>query len=740
MVSTQNNSEPDLEKGSVGKHTAANLAADQDTERVDYGQMMAEKPAKLQVIGENTGVVECSSPFKTPSEPLKDGDQHLKPAETIRILEPSRTTTWKINTKNKALAAGADPGVWAISHHKSNLVQNIKKSPTSKSIFSGLWKRGQDPKSQSKTSKEWQRPDQDNDLRVSFAELQRMRLRKLQCKLVKHVAHMKTTGEEPENWENDLETYSKYPFSNHSPALYFLASRSPSNVRCKLPRDPFYVTGERNIDSYVLHSLLGNATKDITEEPMPVDAPWENTTEPIGGTRNEMTAKSESAKLRKRIAIAAVAGFFLMGPMWLMVLHKTLYTSLVSTTVFVTVFGIILACSLDSPKEVMSGTAAYAAVLVVFVGVAHGYIWGGSIPSEVLPPSITVPFLQVSNHLDLSPVATYAALNLWNFSSTGEDFTDLNNLKALHTFSGTEDESWFYVLSVAVEARGARIISLMLQAMDVIKHKDYETVTHALRNMATCIRQLTQLLDRMSEKCDPMVFYHQIRPFLAGTKNMGAAGLPNGVFYDEGDGIGHWRQLRGGSNGQSSLIQFFDLVLGIDHTSTGNHKTSKESSKPAKSTPGELSFHEEVRLYMPGPHRKFLASVSKLDKIRDFVHSAPISPAQQRLCQSYQDATEAFGDFRQAHMQMVTRYIIVPSRKPAPSSSFGMNLATTSLHSDRGSVKELTGTGGTDLIPFLRTTRDDTYQAGLTVASRDISVIKPRVPVDITIKELTSIL
>lgn len=75
---------------------------------------------------------------------------------------------------------------------------------------------------------------------------------------------------------------------------------------------------------------------------------------------------------------------------------------------------------------------------------------------------------------------------------------------------------------------------------------------------------------------------------------MAAAGLPNGVFYDEGEGVGRWRQLRGGSNGQSSLIQFFDHILGIDHTSTGNRSAQKGNSGPAKAAPGEPSFHEEV--------------------------------------------------------------------------------------------------------------------------------------------------
>ncbi|KAI0967790.1 Indoleamine 2,3-dioxygenase [Xylaria arbuscula] len=354
---------------------------------------------------------------------------------------------------------------------------------------------------------------------------------------------------------------------------------------------------------------------------------------------------------------------------------------------------------------------------VILCFLTHAYIWGGAVPSEIIPPSIAKPFLQVSNHLDLPPVATYAALNLWNFSSAGDDFTNIEGLKALHTFSGTEDESWFYVLSVAIEAQGARIIPQMLQATDAIRHKDYEIITDALNSMATCIRQLIQLLNRMSEKCDPMVFYHQIRPFLAGTKNMGAAGLPNGVLYDEGDGIGQWKQLRGGSNGQSSLIQFFDLILCIDHTSSSNHQTSEGPGGVVKPISREPTFHEEVRLYMPSPHRKFLASVSRLDKIKGFVHSAPKSSAQQLLLQSYHNATEAFGDFRQAHMQMVTRYIIVPSRKPSPISSSGMNLATTSLRSYSGETTELTGTGGTDLIPFLKSTRDDTYRASLTATS-----------------------
>lgn len=107
-----------------------------------------------------------------------------------------------------------------------------------------------------------------------------------------------------------------------------------------------------------------------------------------------------------------------------------------------------------------------------------------------------------------------------------------------------------------------------------------------------------------------------------------------------------------------------------------------------------------------------------MSKIKDFVFSQSSSPEQEQLFQAYQGATQAFGDFRSAHMQMVTRYIIVPSRKASPFAS-RRNLATASLQPDKEIASGLTGTGGTELIPFLRTTRDETYRAGLTAVISD---------------------
>jgi hypothetical protein len=47
--------------------------------------------------------------------------------------------------------------------------------------------------------------------RISFAELQRMHMRKLQCKLLQHVVEMYHKGDETTGWEAALKDYSKPP-------------------------------------------------------------------------------------------------------------------------------------------------------------------------------------------------------------------------------------------------------------------------------------------------------------------------------------------------------------------------------------------------------------------------------------------------------------------------------------------------------------------------------------------------
>jgi hypothetical protein len=86
-------------------------------------------------------------------------------------------------------------GQWVINFHRPNLIQ--KEIPNRDSLRS--------PMTRKTTNLE---PERCNFI-INLAELQRMHLRKLQCKLVSHTVKMRFSPIEPGEWEADLKEYGK---------------------------------------------------------------------------------------------------------------------------------------------------------------------------------------------------------------------------------------------------------------------------------------------------------------------------------------------------------------------------------------------------------------------------------------------------------------------------------------------------------------------------------------------------
>ncbi|KAK7423834.1 hypothetical protein QQZ08_008878 [Neonectria magnoliae] len=255
------------------------------------------------------------------------------------------------------------PGEWVIYHHRSSLITEIQNPEDGylQAALKALGINGERPVSTSSNG-------DGRRFRISFAEVQRMRIRKLQCQLVRHVAKMRLDGHESPGWERTLEQYIK-ALQDHD----YMEKRSESM------RDPFLATGEYAVDNYVLNcnidKVLAN-DEGIKENVESSLRPWEyidplnpkQAYEPICGTRGNNIATTWVRGFKERLLLAAVGGAFLVGPMWLMALQSELYSSLISTTAFVSSFGVLMAYFLREGKDVLASTAAYAAVLVVFVG------------------------------------------------------------------------------------------------------------------------------------------------------------------------------------------------------------------------------------------------------------------------------------------------------------------------------------------------------------------------------------
>ncbi|KAF9876553.1 putative SAM dependent methyltransferase [Colletotrichum karsti] len=292
--------------------------------------------------------------LRTPSVFFQDSRFTVEGVEHGRNSFNSTRSRPRNGDARRVVALDRDnPGGWVIDHHRDNLIIELDEPQVGvfSSAFQAFWgrvwgMRGGRKETLLPSSSVSSTSTDKKRFQINFAEVQRMRIRKLQCELVRHVVEMRTDGSESSGWEETLEKYIK-ALQDHD----FMENRSNSI------RDPFLATGEYAIDNYVLNRNIDRdlaEAKDMRKIKSP--RPWESLDsgrdhEPICGTRTGNVARTWLRGFKERVVLAAAGGAFLIGPMWLMVLNRGLYTSLISTTAFVAAFGLLMAYFLDEGKD-----------------------------------------------------------------------------------------------------------------------------------------------------------------------------------------------------------------------------------------------------------------------------------------------------------------------------------------------------------------------------------------------------
>lgn len=314
-----------------------------------------------------------------------------------------------------------------------------------------------------------------------------------------------------------------------------------------------------------------------------------------------------------------------------------------------------------------------AFVVLSFVGQA--YIWMNGVedtPSRI-PKALAKPWWEVSEHLGIPPVASYAAVVLYNWRMIDPSLgITPGNLITLHTYTGTRDEEWFYLVSMFCELAAASGITAALDAFLAMKHKNTAQLIASLSQVAASIKEMTKTLNRMYEQCQPDVFYHAIRPFQSGYTDPGM--FPNGGIIFEGVSDSPMR-FAGASAAQSSTLPVFDILLGITKTGDGEE------------------FLKQQRSHMPRPHREFLFSLAEQPiMLKGFVAES----RDAKLSSTYNKCVHNLTEFRGQHIVLVTRMIVNPASNSRRTSMGG--LATR-------------GTGGTNFMVILKNLRDDTVAA-----------------------------
>ncbi|KAG0360432.1 Indoleamine 2,3-dioxygenase [Gamsiella multidivaricata] len=352
---------------------------------------------------------------------------------------------------------------------------------------------------------------------------------------------------------------------------------------------------------------------------------------------------------------------------------------------------------------------------------AHSYVWGSGLDiAQSIPAPLAVPWQAAADLVEIYPVLTYASSNLWNWKLKDPQGTHaIENLDALSTMTGTSDETWFLIVSIAIEAEGGAALQFLLNAMHAARKDDVVATTVNLKAALTRLEPVGKLLARMFEKCDPAVFYWKIRKYLSGSENAAGLGLPNGLEY-KGVNNNERKHLMGSTGGQTSLFPALDLIFGIDHHEPGSSAETK--------TPNALML--KMKNFMPGPHRDFLDHLAKVTNLRAYVRSKVDSEQAdeqtKELIATYDACVHQIKLFRDTHIQVVTRYVMTQAKRDPPEGwedyrvqvSKELPKKEENRNEEDQAEPSIKGTGGSDLMPFLKGSRDDTNAAKLQTAAR----------------------
>jgi indoleamine 2,3-dioxygenase len=323
---------------------------------------------------------------------------------------------------------------------------------------------------------------------------------------------------------------------------------------------------------------------------------------------------------------------------------------------------------LDAARLTNDREIKRAMMILSYLG--HAYVWGEKEPADSIPPSLAVPWHQTGRMLGRPPVLSYASYALDNWRRVdARDRIEVSNIVLLQNFLGGQDEEWFVLIHVAIEATAGAALDAIVAVQRAVADDEREHVADSLATIAGAVEAMNKILLRMPERCDPYVYFRRVRPYIHGWANQPS--IPEGVAYEGVEEYaGKAQKFRGETGAQSSIIPALDAVLGLTH--------AEDMLR---------SYLNEMRDYMPPRHRAFIEAVEGGPSVRQYVMRH--RRARPTLRDAYNAAIDEICRFRSTHLEYARSYINKQSRGDARNPN-------------------AIGTGGTPFIPYLTKHRNET--------------------------------
>ena len=315
--------------------------------------------------------------------------------------------------------------------------------------------------------------------------------------------------------------------------------------------------------------------------------------------------------------------------------------------------------------------------MVHYSFMVQAYVWGEPDAPEILPRQLAQPIVALADHLGQQPLMPYSGYVLDNWGRFDKSKPiSLDNIYMIQSFLSGQDEAWFVLVHVAIEARAGAALAAISAIVEAVENEDLERVRRELENMAAVWADMNAIFDRMPERCDPYIYFERVRPYIHGWKDNPA--LPHGIIYEGVERYGNQSQaFRGQTGSQSSIVPAMDALLGIGH-----------AADPLR------SYLDQLHIYRPPSHRRFIDDVRASSGLRTFAQKT----GNASLAHAYNDVVQAVADFRTRHLEYAASYINKQGKRAAGNDTD-------------------VGTGGTPFMRYLKKHRDETRENLLQVPS-----------------------
>ncbi len=322
---------------------------------------------------------------------------------------------------------------------------------------------------------------------------------------------------------------------------------------------------------------------------------------------------------------------------------------------------------IDLPLDTMSDAEARMC-MVHYSFMVQGFVWGEPKAPEILPENLAVPMVALADHLGQQPLLPYSGYVLDNWGLIDKDRAiALDNVFMIQNFLNGQDENWFVLVHVAIEAAAGKALAAFGPVIEASNAGDIGRTSALLEGMGETWRTINAIFDRMPERCDPYVYFERVRPYIHGWRDNPA--LPDGIIYEGVERFGSKAQaFRGQTGSQSSIVPAMDALMGVGH-----------ATDPLR------EYLDQLHIYRPPAHRRFIDDTRAASQLRGFVEQTQ----DRGLTDAYNTIIQAMADFRTRHLEYAASYINKQNRIASGNDTD-------------------VGTGGTPFMRYLKKHRDET--------------------------------